>query len=108
MRLGRVLITTVPSVLFSCTDVPDGESAVPRDLSLRGRCTMKNVAGLTIMLLFLSSCGCASRNVYDGLRFHQEMDCQKLQGIDLDECVKRSGMSYDEYQRQLKERDQTK
>ena len=52
--------------------------------------------------------GCQSRNYYDGLRLRQEMDCQKLQGADRDECARKSGTSYDEYQRQLKEREQKK
>jgi len=42
---------------------------------------------------------------YEGLRLRQEMDCQKLQGADRAECTGKSGMSYDEYQRQLKERE---
>jgi len=53
-------------------------------------------------------CGCGPRNYYDGLRLRQEMDCQKLQGADRGECAGTSGMSYDEYQRQLKEREQKK
>jgi hypothetical protein len=52
--------------------------------------------------------GCVPRQLYDGLRFGQEMDCQKLQKSDQDECLRRSGMSYDEYQGQLKERENDK
>ncbi len=46
---------------------------------------------------------CTKRTVYDSLRYGQEMECQKLYGADQQECLKRTGMSYDEYQKQLKE-----
>jgi hypothetical protein len=60
----------------------------------------------TILLLAMCS-GCAS-SLYEGLRHGQEMDCYNLQGFERDECLQRTSMSYDEYQRQLKERDQKK
>jgi hypothetical protein len=69
---------------------------------------MKTFAILTATLLAMMNGGCASRNYYEGLRLHQEMDCQKLQGADRDECARKSSMSYDEYQRQLKERETKK
>jgi hypothetical protein len=69
---------------------------------------MKTLAVITVILIAVMGCGCASRNYYEGLRLRQEMDCQKLQGADRDECARKSGMSYDEYQRQLKEREQKK
>ncbi len=66
---------------------------------------MKRIAIISIMLFMVLGAGCA-RNLYEGLRLQQEMNCQSLQGVDRDECISRSGMSYDEYQRQLKEREQ--
>jgi len=65
---------------------------------------MKITAVIPAMLLIMTGAGCTTRTVYDSLRVQQEMECQKLQGADRDECARRSGMSYDEYQRQLKER----
>lgn len=59
---------------------------------------------VALLLAMAISSGCSARNVYDGIRFHQEMDCSQLQGADRDECYRRSGMSYDEYQKQLKDR----
>jgi len=38
----------------------------------------------------------------------QEMECQSRPGANPEECSRRSGMSYDEYQRQLKERQKDK
>ena len=69
---------------------------------------MKVIAFVPAMLLIVMGYGCGARNIYDGLRFYQEMGCEKLQGTDRDECSRRSGMSYDEYERQLKEREQNK
>jgi hypothetical protein len=69
---------------------------------------MKTLVIITAIFITAMGYGCASRNYYDGLRLHQEMDCQRLQGADRDECARKSGMSYDEYQRQLKEREQKK
>jgi len=60
----------------------------------------------TIVLLLLAS-GCTRRNAYDALRIQQEMSCQQ-QGVDRDDCARRHGMSYDEYQKQLQEREKNK
>jgi hypothetical protein len=64
---------------------------------------MKRIVCIAALFLIAAG-GCGARNVYDGLRFRQDLDCQKLQGADRDECNRRSGMSYDEYQRQLEQR----
>jgi len=56
------------------------------------------MAALTILLV---STGCA-QVAYDSMRQNQSMNCQQLQGTaDKDDCMRRSEMSYDEYQRQL-------
>jgi 3-hydroxy-3-methylglutaryl CoA synthase len=67
---------------------------------------MKVTVFVPVILLIALGSGCGAKNVYDSLRFYQETECQKLQGADRDECYKRAEMSYDEYQRQLKEREQ--
>jgi hypothetical protein len=69
---------------------------------------MRTISALAVMLAIMTASGFATRNVYDSLRFHQEMECQKLRGHDRDACFRRPGMSYDDYQRQIKERDQAK
>ncbi len=49
--------------------------------------------------------GCA-QVAYNTLQQNQALECQKLQGAtDRDECLKRSSMSYDEYQRLLKKQE---
>ena len=69
---------------------------------------MNRVILVSTILLMVTFSGCGPRTVYDSLRYNQELRCQKLHGDDRDECLKQSGMSYDEYQRQLKERQQDK
>jgi hypothetical protein len=59
---------------------------------------------ISLMILLPAGVGCTARTAYDGLRYNQELNCQKMQGADRDDCLKRSDMSYDEYQRQLKAR----
>ena len=38
------------------------------------------IAWLSIAICFMT--GCTSQNAYDRLRYHQEMDFQKMQGVD--------------------------
>lgn len=67
---------------------------------------MKFAFGVAVMLLVVPTPGCGSRGAYDVLRFHQDQRCLDLRGADRDRCLQQNEMSYDEYQRQLKERDQ--
>jgi hypothetical protein len=69
---------------------------------------MKIIAVLSVMLFVTTISGCATRNIYEGLRMQQEMECQSRPGANPEECFRRSGMSYDEYQRQLDERQKNK
>ncbi|HWR72462.1 MAG TPA: hypothetical protein VN604_04795 [Nitrospirota bacterium] len=69
---------------------------------------MKVAVFISIVLVIPVGTACGPRQFYDGLRFGQEMECQGLQKSDQDECMRRSGMSYDEYQKQLKERQGTR
>ena len=69
---------------------------------------MKIITFITALFVIAPAFGCGPRTAYDSLRYRQDMQCQNLQGYDRDECERRSGMSYDEYQRQLKERPQDK
>lgn len=66
---------------------------------------MKRLFGIVFLLMVVAAPGCSNRALYDSLRYNQELRCQELQGSDRNECMQRSGMSYDEYQRRLKERE---
>ncbi len=61
----------------------------------------KRVLLLAVLLLAALQTGCSG--IYQGLQTSQEMECGKRPGADQAECSRQSGMSYDEYQRQLKE-----
>jgi hypothetical protein len=64
---------------------------------------------LIVALMLLSANGCNVRTAYDGLRFHQDLDCQKMMGAsERDDCYRRSGMSYDDYERRRKNQEQQK
>jgi hypothetical protein len=77
------------------------------ELSLRRGKTIKaliliRAATIVTVILLMACSGCTGRTAYDSLRYNRELDCQKMQGTaDREECLKKSGMSYDEYQRQL-------
>ncbi len=66
------------------------------------RSPMKISFLITNMMVTVLCAGCGTRSLYDGLRIQQEMQCQKLERSDQQDCVKRSGMSYDEYQQHKK------
>ncbi|MDA8099881.1 MAG: hypothetical protein M0042_09660 [Nitrospiraceae bacterium] len=69
---------------------------------------MKRTATILFLILLSISAGCSGRTAYDSLRYNQDLRCQEMQGSDRNDCMQRNQMSYDEYQRQLKERDQKK
>ena len=60
---------------------------------------------LSLLFLMLPAAACTKRGAYEGLRFYQGLDCDRMMGRDREECFRRANMSYDEYQRQLKERE---
>jgi len=65
---------------------------------------MKIIPLICVALLLTETISsCTTRTAYDSLRLNRELECQNLQGADQQECLRRTGMSYDEYQRQLKE-----
>jgi hypothetical protein len=70
----------------------------------RSRDFMQTVSVFIIAVLILGTAGCQA--AYDSLRMKQEMDCQQMLGADRAKCLQTSGMSYDEYRRQLKKQEQ--
>jgi hypothetical protein len=67
---------------------------------------MTHLAWITAIVLLGLLPACGSRSMYEMMRLHQDQRCLALQGSDRNACLQRNQMSYDEYQRQLKERDQ--
>ncbi len=60
------------------------------------------VAGAALLLLLPA---CTTENAYNSLRYYQEQDCQSMQKEDRDDCMRRSSMSYDEYQQQMRKQE---
>jgi len=67
---------------------------------------MKLAAVLSLTLMIAALSGCSNEVMYNSLRANQELNCSKLPRSDQDDCYRKSGASYDEYQRQLKEHPQ--
>ena len=66
--------------------------------------TMKSLLPLSVITL-LSLTACTSQNAYNSLRYYQEQDCQRMEKTDRDDCMRRSGMSYDEYRQEMKKQE---
>lgn len=45
--------------------------------------------------------GCSNRSIYEGVQTSNRNECAQQPPSTYDECMARSAMSYDEYQRQL-------
>jgi hypothetical protein len=60
---------------------------------------------LAVAAPILSLPACTTENAYNSLRYYQEQDCQGMQKADRDDCMRRSGRSYDEYQQQMKKQE---
>ncbi len=56
---------------------------------------------LAIAALILSLQACTTENANNSLRYYQEQDCQSMEKTDRDDCMRRAGMSFDEYQQQM-------
>lgn len=79
----------------------DGSTRFQKEGTMRTRFLKR--ADLIVVMLLLTACsGCTARTAYESLHYNRELDCQKMLGTaDREECLKRSGMSYDEYQHRL-------
>lgn len=66
----------------------------------------ETIAFLLIVAMLGFGSGCGARGAYNVLQLHQDQRCLDLQGADQNECLRQDKMSYDEYQRQLKDREQ--
>jgi hypothetical protein len=61
---------------------------------------MKQSLGFFVVLLSLSSC--TARDVYNSLQASQEMECDKLQTVQRQECLNRLAPNYDKYEEERK------
>ena len=67
---------------------------------------MRTRFSVALVILTLFCAGCTARTGYDMMRLHQDQRCLELQGADRDRCQQQNEMSYDEYERRLKEREE--
>lgn len=59
------------------------------------------ILSLALSTLLMQSCG--TEQVYEGLRNRQRIECQKLPKSELEECLKRVDVNYEEYRQKRDE-----
>ena len=60
---------------------------------------MKTTLLLYFAFAMLLIPSCSSKQVYEGLRDRQRVECQQLPKSEYEECLERVDMSYEEYRR---------
>lgn len=58
---------------------------------------------LLVAVTVLAGCGCSARSGYEGLRAGAVNDCATQPPSMYGECIERTRMDYDEYQRRVRE-----
>lgn len=48
-------------------------------------------------------CACSQRQVYDSIQVNQRNECERLSGIQRDECLNQLGPDYPTYEQQRRE-----
>ncbi len=61
---------------------------------------MKSTLG--VLLLVAGLCACTNQQVYDSVQNGNKLECDKLQTVQRDECLKRIGPTYDKYEEDRK------
>jgi hypothetical protein len=57
-------------------------------------------SNLSILALVVSLCACTNEQVYDSVQASQRNECDKLQTVQREECLKRLAPSYDKYEKE--------
>ncbi len=55
-------------------------------------------SALSIMMLAFSLCACSNQQMYNSVQTNRQNECDKLQTIQRQECLKQLGMPYDKYE----------
>ena len=55
-----------------------------------------------ILALILSLCSCTNKQVYNSLQSGNQLECDKLQTVQRQECINRLGPTYDKYEDERK------
>ena len=69
---------------------------------------MRNTLFVLCVLSALLIQGCGARQLYEGLQTSQRFECHKASQSDVDECLERADISYEEYQKDRKDAQENK
>jgi len=58
---------------------------------------------ISVIALLLLSAGCSSQQAFEGIKAKNKNDCYSLPESQQDKCLEATDISFDEYQRRLKE-----
>lgn len=64
---------------------------------------MDKLQVFVLLLLITQLPACTNRGMYEGIQTSNRIECGKLPPSQYDECMERSSLSYDEYERQREE-----
>lgn len=56
----------------------------------------------SVLVLMLSLCSCTNKQVYNSLQSGNQLECDKLQTVQRQECINRLGPTYDKYKDERK------
>jgi hypothetical protein len=54
-------------------------------------------------LIFLALGACSNQQVYNAVQHNQQLECQKLPGIQYEECMRQVSEPYESYEREREE-----
>ena len=55
-----------------------------------------------VVLLLVCLCSCTNKQVYNSVQNGNKFECETLQTVQKDECLKRIGPSYEQYEEERK------
>jgi uncharacterized FlgJ-related protein len=57
---------------------------------------------LMVVALAVGLCSCTNQQIYNSTQISQKNECEKLQTVQRDECMKRLGPDYEKYEAERK------
>jgi hypothetical protein len=67
-----------------------------------------SVTLMSLLTTLLLSAGCTSQQAFEGIKAKNRNDCYNLPDSQQEECLKAADVSFEEYQRRLKEIEESK
>ena len=56
-----------------------------------------------LAVISASFSGCSNKQIYEAIQKNRQFECQTLQQVDYEECIKDSGESYESYREAIDE-----